>query len=1190
MHQSRGATSSSSPDKTFSGVRFVLFGFDSVSEAQCRSELVRRGGIDAGHYDQSCTHVIVCRRVFDDPVCVTARRDGKILVNELWVDDSLEHGIIGDANRIIYRPVKDLSGIPGSKYLHICLTGYQKQEREDIMKMASLMGAKFSKSLIANQVTHLICYKFEGEKYELAKKVKIKLVNHQWLEDCLRSWEILPIDSYTKSGWELEILESEAKDSDEETGVSKNSLGQNNVKYSNFGGTMPTGGSDLSSQFTGQIPNGNAATVNSAFAGNPVTNSASIMTSFKNNNSRKSMSGCNSDCKKIHQNAGEVSQTRRSRVRKDSMIDIELFDQTVSDFKEVGSLPTETVSTSSAADMKSSALNLSKKPSENPTSPVKSPVNISTPSRNLSLEKILNGDSDIMPSERNSASDEPTSLQGLTTQVTANNIASALPLKRKSMSLPRGGSKSPKSECHSFPIHSSSCDPSPNTKLTAIETLVTAPAEKDHLTLDTNHTLEGTMDSNGSIKKAPASKFKSLYCQKKSLSPGKFLLSRGKLVIDKNSSTVHSVSNINNHGVSNPKQALSDQAYRTEELSKTTPITDISVSSSARMALLDLSSNDGPMQVENKQELMNYIGNQFGSVVACKHSDETFCNEECPEAYLGGTGEPELVTTTSNDAAANIGIQNLVGKNNAHADGSEENQASPSPDDRSLVNEIPSSTVNADGPEGNNAKVPSGSHRRKVVAKRSVSSRYKLNEMNSRKENNVLDSDKVVTNTKVVPDKNDTAKAPNDSHISRNLKSWVVEPPYDNEVIKERTEATGFPTPSSIKKDVTMHSKQTIVDAEKENMPDEVGTFSSNSSNFHSSKPVNEHDQEIVKTPDKSYKMETPSITKINLDPAWFILSGHRVQRREFRVMIKRLRGRICRDSHHWSYQATHFVTPDPLRRTEKFFAAASAGRWILKADYLTASAEAGKFLDEEPFEYYKKGLTEDGAISLEAPRKWRLLKERTGHGALYGMRILIYGECIAPSLDTLKRVIKAGDGTLLATSPPYTRFLNSGVDFAIVSPSMPRVDLWVQECLRHEIPCVAADYLVEYICKPGYSLDRHVLYKTHVWAEKSLANLLSRSEEISEDFISSSVERIDDLRCAVCGLSDRGEVMLICGDEAGTVGCGIGTHIDCCDPPLESVPQDDWFCSKCGSWSNKVSLKNKKATQKRKKLSSRSK
>lgn len=70
-----------------------------------------------------------------------------------------------------------------------------------------------------------------------------------------------------------------------------------------------------------------------------------------------------------------------------------------------------------------------------------------------------------------------------------------------------------------------------------------------------------------------------------------------------------------------------------------------------------------------------------------------------------------------------------------------------------------------------------------------------------------------------------------------------------------------------------------------------------------------------------------------------------------------------------------------------------------MKTDYLTACVEAGKLLDEEPYEWHKKGLTEDLAINLEAPRKWRLLRERTGHGALYGMRIIVYGDCIVPPL-----------------------------------------------------------------------------------------------------------------------------------------------------------------------------------------------
>lgn len=163
-----------------------------------------------------------------------------------------------------------------------------------------------------------------------------------------------------------------------------------------------------------------------------------------------------------------------------------------------------------------------------------------------------------------------------------------------------------------------------------------------------------------------------------------------------------------------------------------------------------------------------------------------------------------------------------------------------------------------------------------------------------------------------------------------------------------------------------------------------------------------------------------------------------------------------------------------------------------------------------------------------------------------------------------MKRVIKAGDGTILATSPPYTRFLQSGIDFAVVSPGMPRVDMWVQEFLRHEVPCVVADYLVEYVCKPGYPLERNVQYNTHAWAEKSLRNLVNQVEEVVEDVRTPEGNDDDDVACRVCGFRDRGEEMLICGDEHGSRGCGVGIHFDCLDPRLENVPEEDWFCADC--------------------------
>ena len=69
------------------------------------------------------------------------------------------------------------------------------------------------------------------------------------------------------------------------------------------------------------------------------------------------------------------------------------------------------------------------------------------------------------------------------------------------------------------------------------------------------------------------------------------------------------------------------------------------------------------------------------------------------------------------------------------------------------------------------------------------------------------------------------------------------------------------------------------------------------------------------------------SNTRVKTEAACFILSGHRLQRKDFQQVIKRLKGRVCRDSHQWSYQATHFIAPDPIRRTEKFFAATASGR-----------------------------------------------------------------------------------------------------------------------------------------------------------------------------------------------------------------------------------------------------------------------
>jgi len=65
-------------------------------------------------------------------VCGAARKEKKF-ITEQWVQDSFELGELADADRVLYAPVRDPNGIPGSDELHICLTGYQKNWCGDIM-------------------------------------------------------------------------------------------------------------------------------------------------------------------------------------------------------------------------------------------------------------------------------------------------------------------------------------------------------------------------------------------------------------------------------------------------------------------------------------------------------------------------------------------------------------------------------------------------------------------------------------------------------------------------------------------------------------------------------------------------------------------------------------------------------------------------------------------------------------------------------------------------------------------------------------------------------------------------------------------------------------------------------------------------------------------------------------------------
>ncbi|KAL0450217.1 UNVERIFIED_CONTAM: BRCT domain-containing protein [Sesamum latifolium] len=99
--------------------------------------------------------------------------------------------------------MKDKSALPlkGMESILATVSGYHGAERFNLIRLISRTGASYVGSM--NQsVTHLVCWKFEGRKYELAKKFKITIVNHRWIEECVKKGKRVSEEPYTSQSGE----------------------------------------------------------------------------------------------------------------------------------------------------------------------------------------------------------------------------------------------------------------------------------------------------------------------------------------------------------------------------------------------------------------------------------------------------------------------------------------------------------------------------------------------------------------------------------------------------------------------------------------------------------------------------------------------------------------------------------------------------------------------------------------------------------------------------------------------------------------------------------------------------------------------------------------------------------------------------------------------------------------------------
>lgn len=168
-----------------------------------------------------------------------------------------------------------------------------------------------------------------------------------------------------------------------------------------------------------------------------------------------------------------------------------------------------------------------------------------------------------------------------------------------------------------------------------------------------------------------------------------------------------------------------------------------------------------------------------------------------------------------------------------------------------------------------------------------------------------------------------------------------------------------------------------------------------------------------------------------------FMVSGIK-DRPEYEKVLGDLGGQISADINYDS-TATHLLCVRPSRN-EKILASIAAGKWILHCSYLRDCEAAGKFLDENSYEWGNpkmldvepKLVNESEQTLAMAAHRWRVKRQNGSGGAFDGMVAMLLVN--KDKYEQFERLINAGGGLVVQAKPPYTSSKGKKVTHCFVS------------------------------------------------------------------------------------------------------------------------------------------------------------